>query len=89
MWDFFWRTMRRPLILRFMIAGLALLITIVFVPMAASFVVRLIQSIGGGIISLFDPIFQSGEARLEGIIRLCLYFIIITFLVRFMFGSNR
>jgi hypothetical protein len=42
-----------------------------------------------GIKGLFDPFSMSGDAKLGGIIKLCLYFIAITFLVRFLFGMQR
>jgi hypothetical protein len=40
---------------------------------------------GESITSLFRPFTLSGDARLEGLISLCLYLIIITFLFRFLF----
>jgi hypothetical protein len=39
---------------------------------------------GESITSLFRPFTLSGDARLEGLIKMCLYLIVITFLIRFL-----
>jgi hypothetical protein len=68
------------------IAALASLIIIV--PLATQLTVQVIHSATQGIQNLFHPLGMSGDARLEGVIKLCLYLIGITLLVRHLFGPR-
>ncbi len=70
---------------------LILIVAIPLVPLVvagtASLVTTGIHSVGDGIQSLLKPFSMSGDAKLEGIIRLCLYLVAITLLARFLFGN--
>jgi hypothetical protein len=70
-----------------------IILVIAFLPILINLVSQLaVQGINAttqGIKSLFDPFSMSGDARLAGVIKLCLYLIAITFLVRFLFGMQR
>jgi hypothetical protein len=48
-----------------------------------------INEVSQSIHSLFRPFSMRGGARMEGIIRLSLYVVAITFLVRFLFGGRK
>jgi hypothetical protein len=76
-----------PWIWRVIIILFAIPISILVVSGTTSFVVQIIDVIGDSIHALFDPIFQSGEARLEGLIKLCLYLISITILAKILFRN--
>ena len=77
-----------PWIVRIIAIILAVALVPLIVSGTASLVADVIQSAGEGIHSLFTPFAMSGEARLQGIIRLCLYLISITLLIRFLFGKK-
>ena len=77
-----------PWILRIIIIILAVAFIPIIVTGTANLVTNGIQAAGQGIHSLLKPLCVSGEARLEGIIKLCLYFVIIVLLVRFVFGRS-
>jgi len=47
-----------------------------------------IQAAGEYIHSLFEPLWKPGNAKLEEIIELCLYFISVTLLFRVLFGGR-
>jgi hypothetical protein len=47
-----------------------------------------IHAITQGIQSLFLPLSMSGDARLEGVIKLCFYLLGITLLARFLIGPR-
>jgi uncharacterized membrane protein HdeD (DUF308 family) len=70
-----------------------IILAIAFVPILINLVslvaVQGINATIQGIKSLFDPFSMSGDARLGGVIKLCLYLIAITFLVRFLYGTQR
>ena len=69
-----------------------IILAIGFVPLIvqgiASLISAAIHSVGHSIQSLLRPLSMSGEAKLEGLIRLCLYLISITLLARFLFGRK-
>jgi len=73
-----------------MIRLIVIILAIAFVPLIVSgvsaLVVDAIHGVSHGINSLFAPLSKTGEPRLEGLIRLCLYLITITLLVRFLLG---
>ena len=77
-----------PWILRIIIIILAIAFIPIIVTGTASLISGGIHSASEGIHSLFRPLSMSGDARLEGVIRLCLYLISITLLVRFLFGRK-
>ena len=69
-----------------------IILAIAFVPLIISgtavLITSVIHSAGETIHSLIRPFSMSGDARLEGVIRLCLYLIAITFLARLLFGNR-
>ena len=77
-----------PWILRLIIIILAVAFVPIIVSGTASLITSAIHSVGGGIFSLFEPFSRSGDARLEGIIKLCLYLVAITLIARFLFGRR-
>ena len=60
----------------------------ILVPLATQLTIQVIHAITQGIQNLLLPLSLSGDARLEGTIKLCLYLIGITFLVRFLLGTK-
>jgi len=73
------------LVWRIVIFIVAIILVLIIVPVVASLATNAVSFMGESITSLFRPFTLSGEARLEGLISLCLYLIIITFLFRFLF----
>ncbi|MDY6989623.1 MAG: hypothetical protein SWQ30_16370 [Thermodesulfobacteriota bacterium] len=73
-----------------MIRLIVIILAIAFVPLIVSgvsaLVVDAIHGVSHGINGLFAPLCKTGEPRLEGLIRLCLYLITVTLLVRFLLG---
>jgi hypothetical protein len=69
-----------------------IILSVAFVPLIVSWTVSLvtsaIHSASEGVHSLFRPLSQHGDAKLEGVIRLCLYLIAITLLARFVFSKK-
>ena len=77
-----------PWIVRIIAIILAVALVPIMVSGTASLVADAIQSAGEGIHSLFMPFSMSGEAMLKGIIRLGLYLISITLLIRFLLRTK-
>jgi len=77
-----------PWVLRLIIIIAAIALVPVIVSGAASLVSSGIYSIGESVNSFLWLLSQGGEARLEGVIRICLYLIFITLLIRFLFGRK-
>ena len=77
-----------PLIWRIIIIILA----VAFVPMivagTASLIASGIQGVTVAVGNLFKPFSLTGQARLEGLIRLCLYLVIITIIFRVLLGNG-
>jgi hypothetical protein len=69
---------------RIVIFIVALILSLIVVPVVASLATNAVSFMGERITALFRPFTLSGEARLEGLIKMCLYLIIITFLIRFL-----
>jgi len=69
---------------RIVIFIVALIFSLIVVPVIASLATNAVSFMGESITALFRPFTLSGEARLEGLIKMCLYLIIITFLIRFL-----
>jgi len=70
-----------------------ILLAIAFVPLIVGWTADLISygimSASEGFRDLLRPLSSSGDARLEGVIRLCLYLIAITLLFQFLFGKRQ
>ena len=66
-----------------------LILAIAFIPMIVSGTASLVSNgthaVAESIHSLLRPLSMSGDAKLEGLIRVCLYLISITLLFRFLF----
>ena len=60
----------------------------ILVPLATQLTIQVIHAITQGIQNLFLPLSMSGDARLEGVIKLCLYVLGITLLARFLFDRG-
>ncbi len=69
---------------RIVIFIVALILSFIIVPVVASLATNAVSFMGESITSLFRPFTLSGDARLEGLIKMCLYLIVITFLIRFL-----
>jgi hypothetical protein len=78
-----------PWIWRIVIVILAVAFIPIIVNGTASLVTSGINEVSQSIHSLFRPFSMTGGARMEGIIRLSLYVVAITFLVRFLFGGRK
>ena len=70
-----------------------IILAVAFIPLivngTASLVTIGINEVSQGIHSVLRPFSMRGGAKMEGIIRLCLYIISITLLIRFLFGSTK
>ncbi len=76
--------MNNPWIWRFAIILFAIvLVPTVVIPGATSLIMDGIDSAGETINDMLQPLSQSGDAKLEGLIKLCLNLIFIVILVRF------
>ncbi len=76
--------MNNPWIWRFAIILFAIvLVPTVVIPGATSLIIDGIDSAGETINDMLQPLSQSGDAKLEGLIKLCLNLIFIVILVRF------
>jgi len=78
-----------PWIWRIVIIILAVAFIPIIVNGTASLVTSGINEVSQSIHALLRPFSMRGRARMEGIIRLSLYFVAITLLVRFLFGRNK
>jgi hypothetical protein len=78
-----------PWIWRIVIVILAVAFIPIIVNGTASLVTGGINEVSQSIHSLLRPFSMRGGARMEGIIRLCLYVIAITLLVRFLFERKQ
>ena len=78
-----------PWIWRIVIIILAIALIPIIVNGTASLVTSGINEVSQSIHCLLRPFSMRGGARMEGIIRLCLYVIAITLLVRFLFGRKQ
>jgi hypothetical protein len=80
--------MRNPWIWRIIIVLLAVAILPKLVGATAALIMNGVDIMSQGIQSLFEPLSRSGEAKLEGILELCLYFFGITLLFRILLGGR-
>ena len=69
---------------RLALSVVALIVSSIMVPTVANLTVKGIRYFRETIARVLAPLTLSGNARLEGLISLCLYLIIITLLVRFI-----
>lgn len=65
-----------------------ILVPTVIIPAASELITQGVQSAGSTINEILRPLSQRGDARLEGLVRLCLYLIFITVVVRFIIGRK-
>ena len=77
-----------PWIWRIIIIILAIAFVPIIISGTASLITSGIHEVGESIHSILRPLLMRGEAKLKGIIELCLYFISITILIRFLFGNR-
>jgi hypothetical protein len=70
--------------MRLALGFVALIVSSIMVPTVANLTVKVIRYFRETITRVLDPLTLSGDARLEGLISLCLYLVIITLLVRFI-----
>lgn len=78
----------RPWLWKVILVILAFAFLPLVVAGTASLVSSAIYGVAGTFQGLLSPFSMSGGARLEGIIRLCLFLISITFLVQVLFGKK-
>jgi len=71
-----------------LIAGLAVALVPLIIKGIARLTVRGINAVSNGIESLIHPLSMTGDARMEGIIQLCLYLIVATLIVSGLFGRR-
>ena len=77
-----------PWVWRLVVIILAVAFLPIIVSGTATMVTKAVEGVGETINSLIRPLSMRGDARLEGLIRLCLYLISITLLIRFLFGRR-
>ena len=77
-----------PWVFRLLIAGLAVVLVPLIIKGVARLTVRGINAVSNGIESLIHPLSMTGDARMEGIIQLCLYLIVVTVIVNRLFGKK-
>ena len=69
-----------------------IILAIAFVPLLVTIIshlaVLVINAGIQGITSLFDPFSMSGDAKLSGVIKLCLYLVAGTLLVKYLLRRN-
>lgn len=69
---------------RIILSLVALFLTPIVVSMATSLAVNGVAYVNHIITGLFRPLAMSGEARLQALIKLCLYLVSITLILRFL-----
>jgi hypothetical protein len=72
------------LAMRIVIFIVALILSFIVVPVVAYLVTNAVSFMGESITNLFRPFTLPREARIQGLIELCLYLVTITFLIRFL-----
>ena len=73
--------MNRRIVL-LLVAGLAVALVPLVIKGIARLTVRGINAVSNGIESLIHPLSMTGDARMEGIIQLCLYLIVVVLLAK-------
>ena len=69
---------------RLALCVVALIVSTIMVPAVASLTAKVIIFFREAISTALAPLTLSGDARVQGLIKLCLYLVIITLLVRFI-----
>ena len=77
-----------PWVWRIIVIGFALAFIPLIVKGIAALTVRGVHAISRGIESLLGPLSMTGDARMEGLIQLCLYLVVITLLVKAFRGKG-
>jgi hypothetical protein len=77
-----------PWITRIIILILAVPLVPIIVNGTAKIITNSIQATQKGVIGLLSPVGMSGQAGLEGAIRLGLYLIVVTLIARFFFSRR-
>ena len=71
---------------------IVIILAVAFLPLLVSVVAHLIaegvNSVGAGIQGLLAPFSMSGQARLEGAIRLCLYLVAALLLIKYVITAR-
>ena len=68
---------------RIVIFIVAIILSLIVVPFVASLATNAISFLGENITALFRPFTLSGDARLEGLVTLCLYLVFFVILLKF------
>lgn len=80
--------MANPMFWRIVLVGAAILFLPLVVSGTTALVTTIIESFGREAHSLLRPITRSGSARLEDVVRLCLYLIAILGITRMLFRKR-
>ena len=78
-----------PWIWRIIVIGLALAFIPLIVKGIASLTVRGVHAVSHGIESLLGPLSMTGDARMQGLIELCLYLIVVVLLAKVLSRSRQ
>jgi len=78
-----------PWIIRIVILILAMILLPVLVNGVAHLTTQAIDAAGNGVQNLLSPLSGGGGNRTKGIIKLCLYLIAVTLLVKFLLRGRR
>ena len=70
--------------MRLVLGFVALIVSSIMVPTVASLTAKVIRYFRETITRVLAPLTLSGDARVEGIVSLCLWLVIITLLIRFI-----
>jgi len=74
------------------VRAIIIILAIAFLPVLVMGTAKLISNginaVDHAIHSVFLPFAMPGEAKLQGVIKLCLYLISITFLIKILFGTR-
>ena len=77
---------------QWVIRAIVVVLAIAFLPLVvngvAHFATEAVNSAGTGIKNLLAPLRYSGSAKVEGVIRLCLYLIAVVLIIRFLSGRR-
>ena len=73
---------------RIIIIIVALASLIIVVPLVTQLTMQVIHVVTQGFQNFLQTLLMPGDARLEGVIKLCLYLLGITLLARFLIGSR-
>ena len=77
-----------PWVWRIIVIGLALAFIPLIVKGIASLTVRGVHAVSHEIESLLGPLSMTGDARMQGLIELCLYLVVVMVIVNRLFGKK-